>query len=82
VLEERLTTDNHLNFLTLLMEDVLLETKRGIFFQHDEAPPHFGRKITAYLNQRYENRWMFRCGPVTWPLRSPEIAPLDLFYGV
>jgi hypothetical protein len=58
------------------MEDVPLETKRGISFEHDGAPPHFGRQDTDYLNQRYENRWIGR-GPVPWPPRSPDLSPLD-----
>jgi hypothetical protein len=39
VLEQHLTVDNYLNFkLALLMEDVLLETRHGSFFEHDGAP--------------------------------------------
>jgi hypothetical protein len=81
-LEQHLTASNYLNFLKnelpLLMEDVSLETKRGIFLQHDEAPPHFDQ-ITAYLNQRYENRWIGHRGPVTWPPRSPDLSRLIFF---
>jgi hypothetical protein len=42
---------NYLNFLTneltLLMEDVTLETRHSIL-------SHFGHEFTAYLNQNYE----------------------------
>jgi hypothetical protein len=82
VLEQRLTTDNYLNFLTnelpLLVEEVPLETRRAIIFQQDGAPPHFGQ-VTAYLNQRYENRWIGRLGPITWPPIFPDLIPLHLF---
>jgi hypothetical protein len=55
LLEQRLTADNYLNFLTKefprSMEDVPLEKRRGIFLKHDRPPPHFVRQVTAYLNQ-------------------------------
>jgi hypothetical protein len=79
VTEQRSTADNYLNSLTnempLLMEDAPLGRRRGIFFEHDGEPPHFGQ-VTAYLNQRYENRWIVCRCPVTWPPRSPDLAPL------
>jgi hypothetical protein len=40
---------------------------------------HFGYQVTAFLNQRYGNYWIGRRGPVPWPLRSPDLTPLDLF---
>jgi hypothetical protein len=39
--------------------------------------PHFDREVTAYLNQRYENRCIGRIGPIPWPPRSPDLTPLD-----
>jgi hypothetical protein len=84
VLKQRSTADNYLNFLTkkltLLMADVPLQTRRGVYLQHDGAPPHIGREVTAHLNRRYENRWIGRRDPVTWLPRSPDL--LISFYGV
>jgi hypothetical protein len=37
-------------------------------------------QVTAYPNQRYENRWIGRHGPTTWPPRSPYLTPLDFFW--
>jgi hypothetical protein len=45
------------NELPLLMEDVPLEKRSGIVFEHDGAPLSFGRQVSAYLNQRDENRY-------------------------
>jgi hypothetical protein len=59
------------------MEGVPLEIGRGISFEHDEAPPHFRRQVTAYLYEHYGNSWIGRRGPVTWPPRSPDLTPLD-----
>jgi hypothetical protein len=58
VLEQCLTADNYLNFLVnelpLLMEEVPLETRHGIFSQHSGVPPCFGCQVMVYLNQCYE----------------------------
>jgi hypothetical protein len=45
---------------------------------HDGALPHFGQ-ATAYLNQLYGYQRVFRAGPISWPLRAPDLIPLDLF---
>jgi hypothetical protein len=64
------------------MEDVPLETRRGIVFQHDGAPALFCRQGTACLNQLYESRRIGRRGPIPWPPRSPDLTPRDFFYDV
>jgi hypothetical protein len=47
--EDVTTTDSHFltNELSLLMEDVTLDTRRKIFFQHSGSPPQFYRHFTA-----------------------------------
>jgi hypothetical protein len=64
------------------MEDVPLETRRGIFLQHDGLSEHLGRQVTAYWNQLYENRWIGHRGPVPWPPRSPDLTTLGLLWAV
>jgi hypothetical protein len=39
-------------------------------------PPHFGRQVTAFLNQYFKNLWIGRQGPVAWPPTSPDLTPL------
>jgi hypothetical protein len=54
VLEQRLTTNDYLNFLTnelqLLMTDVPVESRR-VIFQHDGTSAHVGRRVAAYFIQ-------------------------------
>ena len=65
--------------LPTYMEDIPLEDRRDIWFQQDGAPPHFGRQVTAFLNEKFPERWLGRGGPVHWPARSPDLSPLDFF---
>jgi hypothetical protein len=59
VLEECLNAVNCapflMNELSLLLEDMALEMKLGVCFQHDGAPRHSGCQVTAYLEQHYRN---------------------------
>jgi len=31
------------------------------------------------LDAKFPNRWIGRDGPIPWPLRPPDITPLDFF---
>lgn len=62
-----------------LLEDVPLNIRAGMWFQHDGAPSHFSLQVRQYLNEIYPNRWIGRGGPVSWPARSPDLNPLDYF---
>jgi len=50
-----------------------------MYFQHDGAPPHYTRHVREYLSESFPNRWIGRGGPVAWPLRSPDLTPLDYY---
>ena len=50
-----------------------------MYFQHGGAPPHYTRHVRDYLNESFPNRWLGRGGPVAWPLRSPDLTPLDYY---
>lgn len=50
-----------------------------LWFQQDEAPPHFAQPVREYLNYVFANRWIGRRGEVEWPARSPDLSPLDFF---
>jgi hypothetical protein len=67
------------NDLPPLLEDVSLETRRRMIYQHDGAPPHWNRMILEFMNKNYPNRWIGRFGPIVWPARSPDLTPLDFF---
>lgn len=80
----RLNGHNYLVFLQQvlpeLMEDVPLAIRRVMWFQHDGAPAHFTAEVRNHLTQTFDNRWIGRGGPVTWPARSPDLTPLDFFF--
>ena len=78
-----LNGENYLQFLQEelpeLLEDVPLDVRRRMWFQHDGAPVHSTRIVRDWLDQRFPGRWIGRGGPVSWPLRSPDLNPLDFF---
>ena len=63
--------------LPQLLEDVPLDKRSRVFFQHDGAPPHSSRGVTNFLKYCFPRRWMGCCGPHHWPARSPDLSPLD-----
>ena len=81
ILEGRLTGEAYLRFLQVelprLLEDVPLNKRSSMYFQHDGAPPHFSREVRNFLNCRFPGRWIGCGGPHNWPARSPDLSPLD-----
>lgn len=81
----RLTGNDYANFLRTdmseLLENVFLEQRQQMYFQHDGAPPHISLRACRVLNERYRNRWIGRGGPMHWPARSPDLTPMDFFMG-
>ncbi len=79
----RLNSDIYLNFLVnelpQYLEDVELNVRPNLIYQHDGAPCHYGRNVTNWLNLNYENRWIGRNGPIHWPARSPDLTILDFY---
>jgi hypothetical protein len=53
-----------------------------MWFQHDGAPPHYGRQVHHWLPENYFGRWNGRGRepPVFWPARSPDFSPLDFLF--
>lgn len=85
VFPQRLNSENYLNFLrndlNILLEDIDLQTRNTMWFQHDGAPPHFGLQVRNWLNRAYPNRWIGRGSEaIAWPPRSPDLTPLDFFF--
>jgi len=64
--------------LPQLLEDISLEERRVMWFQHDGAPSHYARCSRHILNRKYPNMWIG--DPRTWPARSPDLSPLDFFF--
>ena len=78
---QRLRGDIYANFLQdelpALVENVPLQTRRQMYYQHDGAPPHFSQIIRQYLNHKFQNRWIGHDGAQNWPPWSPDLNPLD-----
>jgi hypothetical protein len=82
-LDDRMNANRYRDFLEHhlhnLLEDVPLNVRQHMYFQHDGAPPHNGRCVTEWLNNNFLERWFGRFGPLRWPARSPDLNPLDFF---
>jgi len=63
--------------LPAFLENVPLQTRRQMYYQHDGAPPHFSRVVRQYLNHKFPTRRIGRGGAQNWPSRSPDLNPLD-----
>ncbi|KAL4098417.1 hypothetical protein QTP88_023036 [Uroleucon formosanum] len=66
------------NELPVLLEDIPLDVRRRMIYQHDGAPPHFSRAVRQHLNETFTS-WIGRGGTIPWPPRSPDLTPLDFF---
>lgn len=87
-------TLNAAKYLTFLQEDLVpclaalypneldpdLPDER-LWYQQDGAPPHYAVTVRQYLDEIFPNRWIGRRGAIEWPARSPDLSPLDFFYG-
>ena len=62
--------------LPALLENVPIQTRRQIYYQHGRAQPHFSQVVRQYLNHKFPNRWIGRGGTQNWPPRSPDMNAL------
>lgn len=65
--------------LPVMLEEVDLNTRNRLWLQQDGASPHWTIIVRNYLNERFNNRWIGRGGPVEWPPRSPDLTSLDFY---
>jgi hypothetical protein len=63
--------------LPQLLEDVSVNKWGRMYFQHNEAPPHFSCEVRNFLSYHFLGRWTGRGGPHNWPARCPDLSPLD-----
>ncbi|CAK9820332.1 hypothetical protein ANTPLA_LOCUS10558 [Anthophora plagiata] len=84
ILPEKLNGATYQHFLEHvlpnLLEEIPLEIRKNMYFQHDGAPAHYAANVRAYLDETFRDRWIGRGGPVSWPPRSPDMNPLDYFF--
>lgn len=73
IFNESLTGLNYLNFLNnelpVLLEDVTLDIRRSMLFQHDGCPAHFAVNVRQFLDERFPARWIGRGSIFPWPAR-------------
>ena len=65
--------------LELYVAPQLEEFQPWIILQQYGAPPHWCSHVRRFLDATFPNRWIGRDSPTPWPLRSPDITPLDFF---
>ncbi|RLU21288.1 hypothetical protein DMN91_005661 [Ooceraea biroi] len=74
---------NYLQFLRdilpILLEDIDLNTRRRMWFQHDGAGPHYANIVRDYLNETFRDVWIGRGSRVRWPARSPDLTSPDFY---
>lgn len=84
IFPQRLTAATYLVFLIdvlpELLENIPLEQRMNMYFQHDGAPAHFGEIVRNHLNATCGQQWIGRGGPTPWPPRSPDLTPLDFYF--
>jgi hypothetical protein len=39
----------------------------------------YANTVTAFFDLQFSGKWYGRGGFITWPARSPDLTPLDLF---
>lgn len=83
-IEGALTSTTYLELLQHvvgeMLEDVPLAFLRNLHYQHDGAPPHYGRQVRDYLFEVFGSRWIGRGSPeIPWPPRSSDLTPLDFY---
>jgi hypothetical protein len=49
---------------------------RSMVWQQDGAPPHFGRTVCAFLNEKFPV-WIDCCESAEWPPIPPDLTPYD-----
>ena len=84
IFAQHLTGDIYSNFLQdelpALLENVPLQTRWQMYYQHDGAPPHFSQDVRQSLNHKFPNQWTDHGGAQNWPPQSLDLNPLDYHF--
>ena len=75
-----------ISYLSMLKEHLLPRlqkisqfTSGQLWFMHDGAPPHWSTAVRNWLNDIFDQQWIGRGGPMSWPARSPDLTPCDFY---
>lgn len=66
------------NFLIPALDNIPLNVRRNIIFQHDGALYHNNVRVTGLLNQHFVE-FIGNRGNIPWPACSPDLTPMDFF---
>src|ERR1700712_925566 len=66
------------NFLIPALDEIPLNTRRRIIFQHDGALYHKNDRVIELLSQHFVE-FIGNRGNIPWPACSPDLTPLDFF---
>ncbi|XP_073994372.1 phosphatidylinositol 3-kinase regulatory subunit alpha isoform X3 [Rhodnius prolixus] len=73
----------YLQFLTdilpLHLENIPVERRRKMWYQHDGCPAHSARHVKRYLDRQFDGHVISTRGTIQWPPRSPDLTPMDYF---
>jgi len=58
------------NVLPILMEDIPLDVRQNMFFQHDGCPAHYALAVRQNLGATFPDRWIGRGSLFPWPPRQ------------
>jgi len=83
IFPQRPIGDIYANFLQdelpAILDNISLQIRRQIYYQHDGVQPHFSQVVRQYLDHKFPNQWIGRGGAQIWPPRSPDLNPLDYY---
>ena len=70
-------TVNRQNYLQILKNYFypIIQRQRlhnKMIFQQDGASPHFSKEVCAWLNEKFNGKWIGRDGLISWAPRSPD----------
>lgn len=67
------------NFLTNELDELPLNYRMEMFYQHDGCPAHYAGIVRQWLNTEFHDNWIGRDGPILWPPRSPDLTIMDFY---
>jgi hypothetical protein len=62
LLPERLAAKTYHTFideaLTVLLEHLPLATREQMWFQYDDSPPHYRRRVHNFTDRKFHGQWI------------------------
>lgn len=78
-IEGKLNQHTYLNILHNFLDDLPIQHRNSLYFQHDGCPAHSTLIIREWLNEHFGERWIGKYGSLEWSPRSPDLSIMDFF---